>query len=87
VKSSFNGDDTGNKATAEVIAARIRSMRTLEGMKVFTKNERLTSTQISRCFSRLAPLNKSGALYTSEEKRPAQAEQVPEGGRSLSSHH
>ena len=51
-------------------------------MKVFTKNEWPTSTQISRYFSRLAALNKSGALHRSEEKRPAPAKQVPEGGRS-----
>ena len=40
------------------------------------------SIQISRYFSRLAALNRSGALHRSEEVRPAPTEQVPEGGGS-----
>ena len=78
----LQGEDTGNKATAENIAARMRSMLTAEGTKVFTKDERLTSTQISRYFSRLAALNRSGALHRSEEARPAPTEPVPEEGES-----
>ena len=75
----LQGEDTGNKATAVDIAARMRSMRTAEGTKMFPKDEWLTSTQISRYFSRLAPLNRSGALHRTEEVRPAPTEPVPEG--------
>ena len=78
----LQGEDTGNKATGEDIAARMRSMRTTEGTKVFTKDEWLTSTQIFRYFSRLAALNRSGAFLRSEEARPAPTEPVPEGGES-----
>ena len=76
------GEDTGNKATAEDVAARMRSMRTAEGTKAFTQDEWLTSTQISRYFSRLAVLNRSGALHRTEEARPAPTEPVPDGGES-----
>ena len=78
----LQGEETGNKATAEDVAARMRSMRTTEGTKVFTKDEWLTFTQISRYFSRLAALNRSGALYGTEEARPTPTEPVPEGGES-----
>ena len=40
----LQGEETGNKATAENVAARMRSMRTAEGTKVFTKDEWLTFT-------------------------------------------
>ena len=73
----LQGEETGNKATAEDVAARMRSMRTTEGTKVFTKDEWLTFTQISRYFSRLAALNRSGALYGTEEARPTPTEPVP----------
>ena len=78
----LQGENTGNKATAEDVAARMRSMRTAEGTKGFTKDEWLTSTQISRYFSRLAALKRSGALHRTEEARPAPTEPVPEGGES-----
>ena len=78
----LQGEATGNKATAEDVAARMRSMRTAEGTKVFTKDEWLISTQISRYFSRLATLTRSGALHRTEEARPAPTEPVPEGGES-----
>ena len=78
----LQGEDAGNKATAEEVAARMRSMRTAEGTKVFTKDEWLKSTQISRYFSRLATLNRNGALHRTEEVRPAPTEPVPERGES-----
>ena len=64
------------------VAARMRSMRTAEGTKVFTKDECLTSTQISRNFNRLATLNRSGALHRTKEARPAPTEPVPDGGET-----
>ena len=78
----LQGEETGNKATAEDVAAPMRSMRTTEGTKVFSKDECLTFTQISRYFSRLAALNRSGVLYRTEEARPTPTEPVPEGGES-----
>ena len=78
----LQGEETGNKATAEDVAARMRSMRTAEGTKMFTKDEWLTFTQISRYFSRLVALYRSGALYRTEEARPTPTESVPEGGEN-----
>ena len=75
----LQGENTGNKATAEDVTARMRSMRTADGTKVFTKDEWLKATQISRYFSRLATLNRSGALHRTEK---APTEPVPEGGES-----
>ena len=49
---------------------------------MFTKDEWLTSTQISRYFSSLATLNRSGALHRTKEARPAPTEPVPERGES-----
>ena len=49
---------------------------------MFTKDEWLTSTQISRYFSRLAALNRSGALHRTEETRPAPTEPVLKGRES-----
>ena len=49
---------------------------------MFTKDEWLTFTQISRYFSRLAALNRSGVLYRTEKARPTPTEPVPEGGES-----
>ena len=60
----------------------MRSVRTAEGTKVFTKDEWLTSTQISGYFRRMATLNRSGGLYRRQEARPAQTEPVPEGRES-----
>ena len=70
----LQGEETGNKAMAEDVAARMWS--------VFTKDEWLTFTQISRYFSRLAALYRSGALYRTEEARPTPTESVPEGGEN-----
>ena len=78
----LQGEKNGNKATAEDVAARMRSMRTAEVTKVFTKDDWLTFTQISRYFSRLAALYRSGALYRTEEARPTPTESVPKGGES-----
>ena len=78
----LQGEGSGNKATAEDVAARMRSMRTAEGTKEFTKDEWLTSTQISRYFSRLATLNRSGALHRTKEATPAPTEPVPDGEES-----
>ena len=78
----LQGEDTGNKAAAEDVAERMRSVRTAEGTKIFTKDEWLTSTQISGYLRRMAALNRSGGLHRREEVRPAPTQPVPEGGES-----
>ena len=74
----IQGEDIGNKAAAEDVAARVRSVRTTEGMKVFTKDKWLTPTQISGYFRRMAALNRSGGLQRREEATPVPTEPVPE---------
>ena len=76
------GEETGNKATAEDVAPRMRYMRTAEGTKVFTTDEWLTTTKISRYFNRLAALNRSRTLDRTEEARPAPTALVTQGGES-----
>ena len=49
---------------------------------MFIKDEWLTSTQISRYFSRFTTLNRSGALRRTEEAKPTPTEPVPDGGES-----
>ena len=76
------GEETGNKAKAEDVAPRMRSMRTAEGTKVFTRDEWLTTTQISRYFNRLTALNRSRTLHKTEEAVPAPTALVTQGGES-----
>ena len=54
----------------------MRSMRTTEGTKVFTKDEWLTSTQVSGYFRSMAALNGSEGLHRREEAKPAPTEPV-----------
>ena len=72
----IQGEDTGNKAMAKAVAAWIRSMRTAEGTRVFSKDKWLTPSQICRYFSRLATLKIGGFLHKTEEPRPATKEPV-----------
>jgi len=73
----LQGEDTGNKAAAEDVAARMRSVRTAEWTKVFTKDEWLTSTQISGYFRRMAALNRSGGLIEERRRDQRQQNQYP----------
>ena len=56
------GEETGKKATASDVAIRMKSLRDETGQKMFTKIDWLTEQQITRYFSRLYALNKSGQL-------------------------
>ena len=55
-------EETGKKATASDVAFRMKSLRDETGQKMFTKINWLTEQQITRYFSRLSALNKSGQL-------------------------
>ena len=56
------GEETGHKASPGDVAMRMKGLRDSSGKKRFQKKEWLTSLQISRYFSRLSTLNKSGRL-------------------------
>ena len=56
------GEQTGHKASPGDVAMRMKGFRDSSGKKKFQKKEWLTSLHISRYFSRLSTLNKSGRL-------------------------
>ena len=56
------GEETGHKASPGDVAMRMKGLRDISGKKRFQKKEWLTTLQISRYFSRLSTLNKSGRL-------------------------
>ena len=58
----FQGEQTGVKANPADIASKMRSLRTENGIKLFTKEEWLSTLQVARYFSRLSALNKRGIL-------------------------
>ena len=58
----IQGEETGNKANAADVAARMKAMRNEHGARLFAKTEWLSAEQITRYFSRLSALNKSGRL-------------------------
>lgn len=61
----FQGEETGVKANPANIASKMKSLRSANGNKLFTKEEWLSTLQIARYFSRLSALNKSGRLKRS----------------------
>ena len=58
----FQGEQTGVKANPADIASKMRSLRTENGIKLFAKEEWLSTLQVARYFSRLSALNKRGIL-------------------------
>ena len=56
------GEETGHKASPGDVAMRMKGLRDISGKKRFQRKEWLTTLQISRYFSRLSTLNKSGRL-------------------------
>ena len=58
----LQGEDTGVKANLADIACKMRSQRSSNGDKLFSKEEWLSTHQVARYFSRLSALNKSGVL-------------------------
>ena len=58
----FQGEETGVKANPADIACKMRSQRSSNGDKLFSKEEWLSTHQVARYFSMLSALNKSGVL-------------------------
>ena len=56
------GEETGHKANPGDVATRMEGFRDCTGKKRFQKKEWLTTAQISRYFSRLSTLSKTGRL-------------------------
>ena len=56
------GEETGRKVTPAEASARMRTVRTEDGARVFGKNEWLTSQQVNSYFSRLAAMKKIDQL-------------------------
>ena len=53
------GEETGRKVTPAEASARMRTVRTEEGARIFGKDEWLTPQQVNSYFSRLAAMKKS----------------------------
>ena len=58
----FQVEETGVNANLADIACKMRSQRSSNGDKLFSKEEWLSTHQVARYFSRLSALNKSGVL-------------------------
>ena len=58
----FQGEQTGVKANPADIASKMKSLRSANGNKLFTKEEWLSTIQVARYFSRLSSLNRRGVL-------------------------
>ena len=56
------GEETDHKLNLGDVATRMKGLRDSTGKKRFQKKEWLTTVQISRYFSRLSTLNKTGRL-------------------------
>ena len=58
----FQGEHTSVKANPADIASKMKSLRSANGNKLFSKEEWLSTLQVARYFSRLSALNKRGVL-------------------------
>ena len=58
----FQGEESGVKANPADIAFKIRSQRSSNGDKLFSKEEWLSTHQVARYYSGLSALNKSCVL-------------------------
>ena len=68
------GEETGHKANPGDVSIRMKGLRDSSGKKRFQKKEWLTTAQISRYFSRLSTLNKSGRLLRGTAAAPPYAD-------------
>ena len=58
----FQGEQTGVKVNPADIASKMKSLRSANGNKLFTKEEWLSTNQVARYFSKLSSLNRRGVL-------------------------
>ena len=58
----IQGEETGTKANPPDIASKMKMLRSKNGKKMFSKDEWLSTDQVTRYFSKLSSLNKSGRL-------------------------
>ena len=58
----FQGEQTGVKENPADIASKMKSLRSGNGNKLFSKEELLSPLQVARYFSRFSALNKRGVL-------------------------
>ena len=68
------GEETGHKANPGDVATRMKGLRDGSGKKRFQKKEWLSTVQISRYFSRLSTLHKSGRLLDDTAAASAHAD-------------
>ena len=68
----LQGEETGHKADPVDVASRMKVLHDDSGKKKFQKEEWLTTAKISRYFSRLSTLNKSGRLLRDTVPGPPQ---------------
>ena len=68
------GEETGHKANPGDVAMRMKGLWDSSGKKRFQKKEWLTTVQISRYFSRLSTLHKSGRLLDDTAAASAHAD-------------
>ena len=71
----FKGEETGKKGNGSEVAKRMRTLRPANGEKMFGKTDWLTEQQITRYFSRLSALSKSGRLQCEEKAIKASNEE------------
>ena len=74
----LEGEETEKKANPSDVASNTKSLRSDEtGNKLFTKDEWLTTQQVTSYFSRLASLNRSGRLRldSNEQERREQEQE------------
>lgn len=66
----LQGEETGQKANPADVVTRMKGLRDDGSKKKCQKEEWLTTAQISRYFSRLSTLNKSGRLLRDTAPAP-----------------
>ena len=72
----------------QIPACKMRSQRSSNGDKLFSKEEWLSTRQVARYFSRLSALNKSGALkrnVSASQEEEEDGDKIPnkKGTRTL----
>ena len=74
----FQGEQTGVMANPADIASKMKSLRSANGNKLFSKEEWISTLQVARYFSRLSALNKRGVLKQNVTASQEEEEDVPD---------